>query len=256
MSRPLLLLDVDGVLNAVGGSESQRAVWPQWRRGTATADGTGWAITFAPAVVARIKAWHGEGRAEVQWLTTWGHDANGELRDLLGLPHLVVAGTYGDQDQGATTGTGGGHAAVTPSAPDPLSGRWWKYDVVSRLLAEDPARLLIWVDDELKPGTSYRTWADQQPLVRPCGPDPGVGLSPSDLDALELHLAPPMAREVCAGCGADTAPVVYGFPGGDLQGAAERGEIALGGCVVWDGRPTQRCTACGADDATAGPAPW
>ncbi len=180
MSVPLVLLDVDGVLNALGRVREHSST--RWQRGWATADGTRWQITWAPTVVARLRSWHEEGRVERQWLTTWGHDANGELRELLGLPQLAVAGTYQDEDaDGAALAPAGSNAAAAPSAPDPLSGRWWKYDVVRRVLAAEPQRLVLWVDDELQPGTAFRRWADDQPRLHAVGPDPLLGLTDSDL---------------------------------------------------------------------------
>ena len=171
VTPPLLLLDVDGVLNALGDDGQLKAAGGDWRQGWATADGTRWPITWSPAVVARLAAWHDESRLELQWLTTWGHDANDELRALLGLPQLAVAGTYQDEDaDGAATGTADSHAAAAPSAPDPLSGRWWKYDVVRRVLAAQPDREVLWVDDELQPGTAFRAGPTSSPGCTPSGP--------------------------------------------------------------------------------------
>lgn len=243
MNRPLLLLDVDGVLNALG--QPNPSVWPEWERGWATADGSSWPILFAPAVIERLASWQREGRVEVQWLTTWGHDANDDLRTLLGLPELAVAGTYQDEDDaGSAAGAGASHAAVAPSAPDPLSGRWWKYDVVRRLLAAQPERLLIWVDDELQPGSAFRVWSDQQPSLRAVGPDPEVGLTPDDLAGIESSLTTAPDRR--CHCGGRLVPITYGYPGHEMWEAADRGEIVLGGCVVFDEQPTARCSACGA----------
>ena len=193
---PLLLLDVDGVLNALSDELPDTSVWPRWQRGYADADGTTWPIVFSPDVVERLKGWHEQGLAEIQWLTTWGHDANGSLRELLGLPELTVAGTYDDADprEGAETQTGAlSHAAAAPSAPDPLSGHWWKYDVVQRLRVQSPERLVVWVDDELHPRSSpFRRWAEQQPDLTPVGPDPRRGLTPQDLDGIEQALQRPV----------------------------------------------------------------
>ena len=47
--------------------------------------------------------------------------------------------------------------------------------------------------------------------------------------------------EVCAHL--KTVPIVYGMPGTNLMARAERGEVALGGCMV--GPPGRRCVACG-----------
>ena len=186
MTPPLVLLDVDGVLNALDPEHGSEGGRTDWKHGSAMADGTRWPITWSPTAVQRLAAWHREGRIELQWLTTWGHDANAELRGLLDLPQLVVAGTYQDEDaDGAATATETqSHAAAAPSAPDPLSGHWWKYDVVRRVLNEQPDRQVIWVDDELQPGTAFRRWADDQPDLLAIGPDPAVGLREVDLAAM------------------------------------------------------------------------
>ena len=42
-------------------------------------------------------------------------------------------------------------------------------------------------------------------------------------------------------------PIVFGFPMPEMLEAAERGEIALGGCVVTGEDPTHQCSACGSD---------
>lgn len=183
---PLLLLDVDGVLNALPDSSDDLLVWPDWHSGWATADGSRWHITWSPTVVRQLRDWHESGAVELQWLTTWGHDANGELRELLGLPELAVAGTYDEPEAPRTpTVSGAAHASVTPAAPDPLTGRWWKYDVVQRVLRHQPGRVIMWVDDELHRPTRFRTWAEAQERVVPVGPNPRCGLTESDL----IHVA-------------------------------------------------------------------
>ena len=186
MNTPFLLLDVDGVLNALPEVRTDLSVWDDWQFGSATADGARWPIIWSPSVVAALLDWHRQGSVELHWLTTWGHDANNELRLLLGLPELPVAGTY--QDAGAPSvqaPTGAAHASVAPAAPDPLSGRWWKYDVVARLVQSEPGRPLIWVDDDLyRFNGAFARWATEQPSVTPVRPDPRCGLSPADLDAI------------------------------------------------------------------------
>lgn len=50
----------------------------------------------------------------------------------------------------------------------------------------------------------------------------------------------------CPDCSsADARPIFYGEPPLDLDGSVERGEIALGGCVVGDNDPAWHCSGCG-----------
>jgi hypothetical protein len=174
---PLLLLDVDGVLNALGEHHELANTWPSWQNGFARSAMTSWPIQFSPDLIERLVRWHLTGIVEIQWLTTWGHNANGGLRQLLGFPALEVAGTY--DDEGAAAEVGDSLASSTPSAPDALTGAWWKYDVVRRVMVEHPHRLIVWVDDELHATSSpFRAWAADQPHLIAIGPHPMTGLSP------------------------------------------------------------------------------
>jgi hypothetical protein len=53
VSPPILLLDVDGVLNALPEVRDDLGVWDDWQFGNATADGARWPIIWSPSVVAR-----------------------------------------------------------------------------------------------------------------------------------------------------------------------------------------------------------
>lgn len=49
----------------------------------------------------------------------------------------------------------------------------------------------------------------------------------------------------CPKCGSkDVAKILYGLPTHQLIGAAERGDVILGGCIVTDNDPQWACKAC------------
>lgn len=188
--QPLVLVDVDGVLNALGPPDDS---WPDWQRGSAVALGRVWPIRWSPSVTAAVDAWR--ERADVQWLTTWEHAANGELRALVGLPELPVAGTAADvaPPRGDVDGAGAAPASslagVTPAAPDELTGRWWKFDVVRLLLQADPGRRLVWLDDDLARSDEVRAWTRAATDCLLIAPDPRTGLVAAHLRAVESFLA-------------------------------------------------------------------
>lgn len=184
MRRPLILLDVDGVLNALDAGPA----WDDWQVGKAVADGRAYRIHWSPSVVARVLRW--TEVAEVQWLTTWGHDANQSLRQLLRMPELPVAGTWdgGADAAGSAPSPGDSHADVTPAAPDALTGRWWKFDVVRRLLGADPERPLVWLDDDLLGATDMAEWTSAHARSLLVAPDPVSGLTVDDLQAVDEFL--------------------------------------------------------------------
>ena len=182
----LVLLDVDGVVNAVPRGRPSPA-WPDWRTGEAVADGSAYPITWSPTVVSAVRSW--QAAADVRWLTTWGHDANRSLRHLLDLPELPVAGTY-DEDLSVPTPSvpGDAHAAVAPAAPDPLTGRWWKFDVVRRIVRADPGRRLVWLDDDLAGERAVAAWMRRETDCLLIAPDVGSGLLRRHLEAVEDFL--------------------------------------------------------------------
>lgn len=47
----------------------------------------------------------------------------------------------------------------------------------------------------------------------------------------------------CPKCGAAMVPIVYGMPAGgsELVQQAKRGEVELGGCIIWENNPRFRC---------------
>lgn len=51
-------------------------------------------------------------------------------------------------------------------------------------------------------------------------------------------------QALCPACGGPTVPLNYGYPDGELFEAAERGEVALGGCVIFDDQPERECLRC------------
>jgi hypothetical protein len=167
---PVWLLDVDGVLNAVTTHPDQQ-VWPDWRRVFAAANGVSWPIWFSPSVTATVTGLHEAGLADVRWLTTWGDDANGELRRRLELPRLTVSGR------------GGVFAA------DGLD--WWKFAVVRALHRAQPDRRLIWTDDDLRYLPEVQAWMQANTRSLVIAPRPDHGLTPDQLDEIRRFCADP-----------------------------------------------------------------
>ena len=59
------------------------------------------------------------------------------------------------------------------------------------------------------------------------------------------------AHPPCPRCGSlDAVRIVYGLPSMEGFEAAQRGEYALGGCVIGPESPDFECRGCG------GPLPW
>lgn len=150
MDKPILLLDVDGVINAV--NDKIPHVWPQdeWVQGKAQApDGTRWKILTARPVVQFFTGLNRMGVADIRWHTTWQEGAH-NVATLVGLPTFHIQ----------------------PAQPngEPLTrGYAWK-TVAVNWLAEHGHRVM-WVDDEARGAWAWR-------IVRPSS---HTGLCRSDL---------------------------------------------------------------------------
>jgi hypothetical protein len=168
MAVPILLLDVDGVLNP-----ARRDLPDGWGRGTFN----GYVLVWDPSVTARLASWHEAGRVELQWLTTWTTDADRLLAEPMGLPRGLV--THGREDAAPTGFLG------------PLGGRagWWKLTAAQRVAEAEPDRRIVWVDDDLaEQAADTGEWLAANPHVLVVAPDLLVGLTHEQLDEIEAWL--------------------------------------------------------------------
>ena len=166
--RPILLLDVDGVLNAA------RVDLPAgWERGTFN----GYVLTWDPTITARLRELHVSGRVEMQWLTTWTADADRLLAEPMGLPRGLVTHARGDSAPTGFAGVFGGRSG------------WWKLTAARAVAEAEPDRRIIWVDDDLAmQAADTGDWLAANPHVRLVAPDLFVGLTQQQPDAIEAWL--------------------------------------------------------------------
>lgn len=151
--KPLWLVDVDGVLNAVC-----MTCGPGQRRERLN----GYGITWTPAVTDRILGLHTEGLVELRWLTTWAELANEHIGPAFGWPSLeVVAGPYD----------------MSTSAAE-----WWKLGHVQALAGD---RRIVWTDDDIHYDPETCDWLKTQPNILPISPNTTVGLTNDHIDKIE-----------------------------------------------------------------------
>lgn len=169
---PVMLLDVDGVLNAWGpypGASKRKprfnALWDcVMGRGVATCGDRGWTIKWAPPLIPRLLALYESGAAEIRWATTWAGDT-ADLERLLGLPAF-------------------------PAAFDATGQHWTKVSQFKRRAAahvqDVEGRRLIWVDDNEVPHhweLAHAAMSDERTLL--VRPKEALGLLPTDMDRIE-----------------------------------------------------------------------
>jgi hypothetical protein len=165
---PVLLLDVDGVLNA-----RRRDPPEEWRQGRFS----GYRFAWDPTVTARLRRLHESGRVEIQWLTTWAEDADRLLAEPLGIP------------RGLRTHARPGVGPTGYSGRLPVLTRWWKLARARELAETEPGRRIVWVDDHLtQRATDTAEWLSTHPHVLVVSPDRYQGLTHADLDEIEAWL--------------------------------------------------------------------
>lgn len=174
MEKPVWLLDIDGVINALGSEFACATAWPgdDWHSGWATAaDGDKFWITAAEPVLEFIRRVHEEGLAEIRWLTTWRGAAVNVAR-LLNLPRFPC-----QQEYPSSTGAQKERAHYV----------WWKQPCAEHVV-EVEQRSLVWTDDDLHRELSIKARHKLQKagalLVRP---DDITGLGPADLTRIENY---------------------------------------------------------------------
>lgn len=151
MDRPLLLLDVDGVLSLFGFDPSRPPAGP-----FVSVDGVPHLLSTAAAGYITALA----SDFELVWCTGWEEKADEHLPFALGLPRGLPHLSFGD--------------ALAP-------GRHWKLDAIDAHAGQQ--RPLAWVDDAHD--DECRDWA----LTRP-GPtllvttEPAIGLTAAQRDQL------------------------------------------------------------------------
>ena len=165
---PILLLDVDGVLNA-----PRMDLPPGWERGRFN----GFVLSWNPTVTARLRALHDAGRVEIQWLTTWTQDADRLLAEPMGLP------------RGLRVHARNGVGPTGYSGPLGETSGWWKLAVARDVASASPERRIVWIDDDLAArADDVEEWLAANEQVLAIAPATLIGLTHEQLDQVESWL--------------------------------------------------------------------
>ena len=160
--KPIILLDVDHVINMVGCN----SCLDSWSDKKSTIV-NGFTIQYSPTVVERINKWN--TIAEVRWLTTWNNRAQTMLAPELKLDHFALA-----------------------RDPDVYMGKLQAAEKTAEEVGPDG--LIIWIDDELSDWvkrderTMHRIYHHRKNTVLV---SPGDGLRPEHLDYVDKILESP-----------------------------------------------------------------
>ncbi len=164
MPLPILALDVDDVLNPV--QDKHPGTWPDFEEHRIQLFQVWLSKAMAQAIV-------GLG-VEIRWLTTWNEDdaANTEIGPRVGLPRLPVV--------------------AEPPPPRLSGGRrfLWKHEAMEALIAANPGRDIVWVDDDCLDicRAARGALTDTPEALYLLAPLRGVGLMPTDIEEIRTWL--------------------------------------------------------------------
>jgi hypothetical protein len=85
--KPVILLDVDGVVNIVGTGK----IWGDIQTKKVATNGEFNDVRYSPSMIDSINKWN--VRADVKWLTNWNEEAKLSLSPALGLYQFKMART-------------------------------------------------------------------------------------------------------------------------------------------------------------------
>ena len=172
-ARPVWLLDIDGVVNALAPGPLPGS-WPahEWVQRVVHANVPGRGPMVLPILAARpvltfVCDVVRSGSADVVWHSTWRTSAVTDLAPMLGLPPIPIS--------------------VAPEWTQQTAGVWWKLPAAQRVVAA--GRPLVWTDDDI--GVLADQVADlaEHPDTLLIGPDPETGITADQLDAIAAFLS-------------------------------------------------------------------
>lgn len=185
MSKPVLLLDIDGVVNALSkGLPTKTWQKTDWTRAKIRgSDGVEYPFLWSAPVIAWLTGLHTSGRVEIRWHTTWQQDAP-RVGSILGLPEFAVQ-VCDEFAEAAENGSALAARMIRHGLP-----RWWKYPA-AELVLTDEKRRMIWIDDDIDTEltrATRRVLKATHPVELVC-PAQGSGITQKHIDQVEARLA-------------------------------------------------------------------
>jgi hypothetical protein len=178
MTKPLLLLDIDGPLNPWDANPNRRPEgYTTHRFDPVDQYGQKWTSVIRYPRRKPLRVWlkpdHGPqllalaDRFDLVWASTWGAEANGLIGPAIGLPELPYVDFWAE--------------TKTPDKRERVNGVYWK---VPLLLAYAAGRPFAWVDDEVTNADREYTTEHHESATLLYYVSPRLGLLEQDFETL------------------------------------------------------------------------
>lgn len=164
MTKTIVYIDVDGVINSFHSSFKGTGWAGQWRVETVS----GYKIHWYTELVESLNELAKREDVEVKWLTTWQDKAASELS-----PALNIEGQYWD--------------VLYPKSQDDLfdlTNGWWKlHAIIEDYVTHKPDKV-VWIDDDLKYEPNAIDWLSQMGNVHPVSPFTDWGMTKEEFSGI------------------------------------------------------------------------
>lgn len=167
MDTPIILLDVDGVLNPCPFNKHPRGLeWkfePEFR---SSVESGRWPLNLSKEMGQALL----DLKCEVRWLTTWIRDED-----------------FANKDIGPALGWE--HQRVCKISVRGMSDHWWKPRTVKELL-QSPGPKVIWIDDDADGFAQHFDEGELDPHNRLLiiSPESDIGITREHIDTIKLFL--------------------------------------------------------------------
>jgi len=166
VSNPLILIDFDGVFNIVNILEEVSNGWDDVAEFAVTENRERPDVLLSPSVVDFFNRIVSLGVVDVEWLTTW-KERTTRFPATIGIAELPWHDSYKNY----------------------RANPWWKLVAIQSICTADPARPILWVDDDLAYAKDVAKWLPSAPQVEILSPDTYKGLIREDLHKISAFVA-------------------------------------------------------------------
>ena len=161
--KPLILLDIDGVINERFGGDKDGRVEVYVKN---------FAVSYSPLIIEAINRWDSTNMAEIRWLTSWNETAQDEFAPAVGLNYFALA-----RDNT--------HAQARSFCFPVIS----KAKAACDCLSQTPTRRLVWIDDEVNVYAKENNFKIRpNTLLVNCDTKHGLKLTLADIKRIDSFL--------------------------------------------------------------------
>jgi hypothetical protein len=165
MTKTIIYIDVDGVINSFRKSFQGTGWSGQWKLETIN----GYKIHWYPELVDALNELAQREDVQVKWLTTWQDKAATDLSPVLGIEGQYWDVLYAEDQEDLFD----------------LSNGWWKLHAIIKDYVYHKPDKVVWIDDDFKYEPNARDWVENMDgVVHVVSPFTDWGMTKEDFSGI------------------------------------------------------------------------